>query len=255
MKDMITEHSRQNLPDKIKKEWQLRATALNRDNQKLRRAALSKKPSEAGPSEPGASCGNEAAAVEHEGSMLEVVWHNEPCTFWVESELGAGTFAKVFRVKQSMTHAQYALKVARSMGMDAAVAEYQVYTQLMGHPHILQCFGPVTVCMSDFPRFGLCLELCSDDLACYLTRPENLLANGASVPERWCFLFQILTGLRFIHERSILHADLKPNNVLVCQDRLLKISDFGKHGCLGGERRRQRPGIVFYTYCWPGSHD
>ena len=228
MKDMITEHSRQNLTDKIKKEWQLRATALNRDNQKLRRAALSKKPSEAGPSEPGASCGNEAAAVEHEGSMLEVVWHNEPCTFWVESELGAGTFAKVFRVKQSMTHAQYALKVARSMGMDAAVAEYQVYTQLMGHPHILHCFGPVTVCMSDFPRFGLCLELCSDDLACYLTRPENLLANGASVPERWCFLFQILTGLRFIHERSILHADLKPNNVLVCQDRLLKISDFGK---------------------------
>ena len=158
---------------------------------------------------------------------MEVVWRKEPCSFWVESELGAGTFAKVFGVKHSMTHTQYALKVARSMGMDAAVAEYQVYTQLMGHPHILQCFGPVTVSMDDFPRFGLCLELGSDDLVQYLTRPENLLVNGAGVPERWCFLFQILTGLRFIHEQSILHADLKPNNILVCQDRLLKISDFG----------------------------
>ena len=45
-------------------------------------------------------------------------------------------------------------------------------------------------------------------------------------------LLQIALGMRFIHAENILHRDLKPDNVLVFQDKtssfILKIADFGE---------------------------
>ncbi|XP_010555593.1 PREDICTED: mitogen-activated protein kinase homolog MMK2-like [Tarenaya hassleriana] len=40
-------------------------------------------------------------------------------------------------------------------------------------------------------------------------------------------LYQILRGLKYIHSGDILHLDLKPSNLLVNSDCLLKIADFG----------------------------
>jgi eukaryotic-like serine/threonine-protein kinase len=38
---------------------------------------------------------------------------------------------------------------------------------------------------------------------------------------------QIATGLNALHEAGIVHRDLKPTNILICQDRTVRLLDFG----------------------------
>jgi len=41
------------------------------------------------------------------------------------------------------------------------------------------------------------------------------------------FTYQILRGLKAIHSANIIHRDLKPSNILVNEDLLIKLCDFG----------------------------
>jgi glycogen synthase kinase 3 beta len=40
-------------------------------------------------------------------------------------------------------------------------------------------------------------------------------------------MYQLLNGLKNIHEKNIAHRDLKPENVLLSKDGVIKICDFG----------------------------
>lgn len=41
------------------------------------------------------------------------------------------------------------------------------------------------------------------------------------------FMFQLLCGLKYLHDHRIIHRDLKPGNLLVTRDCKLRITDFG----------------------------
>ncbi len=41
------------------------------------------------------------------------------------------------------------------------------------------------------------------------------------------FMFQLLCGLKYLHDNRIIHRDLKPGNLLVSKDCRLRITDFG----------------------------
>jgi cyclin-dependent kinase len=40
-------------------------------------------------------------------------------------------------------------------------------------------------------------------------------------------LYQLIKGVAYIHKYKILHRDLKPQNLLISKDGILKIADFG----------------------------
>lgn len=42
------------------------------------------------------------------------------------------------------------------------------------------------------------------------------------------FLFQLLRGLSYCHQRKVLHRDLKPQNLLINERGELKLADFGR---------------------------
>jgi len=60
------------------------------------------------------------------------------------------------------------------------------------------------------------------DLHKIIVSPQPLTSDHVKV-----FVYQLLRGLKYIHSSNILHRDIKPGNLLVNSNCILKICDFG----------------------------
>lgn len=65
-------------------------------------------------------------------------------------------------------------------------------------------------------------ELMQSDLHKIIVSSQPLTSDHVKV-----FLYQILRGLKYLHSTRILHRDIKPGNLLVNSNCMLKICDFG----------------------------
>ena len=92
----------------------------------------------------------------------------------------------------------------------------------------------------------LVCEFCNFDLAAFLERRAP--ATGFPLAVIASLSFQLLSGLEYLHTHSILHRDLKPQNILVCETPepnaaagtaryTLKLADFGLSRIYGSTER------------------
>ena len=59
------------------------------------------------------------------------------------------------------------------------------------------------------------------------------------------FLLQICSGLVHTHQKGVVHRDIKPGNILIQNEKVVKIVDFGM-ACSPGTRDDQVVGTVYY---------
>lgn len=90
--------------------------------------------------------------------------------------------------------------------------------RLLHHDNIINYYG--TEVHRD--KMFIFMEYCPLSL-------HDLLEQRGRIPEIIVkeIANQILNGLAYLHERDIVHRDIKPRNILVGQDKKLKIADFG----------------------------
>lgn len=73
-----------------------------------------------------------------------------------------------------------------------------------------------------FQELYVITELMQSDLHRIIVSPQPLTSDHVKI-----FLYQTLRGLKYLHSAKILHRDIKPGNLLVNSNCLLKICDFG----------------------------
>ena len=54
-------------------------------------------------------------------------------------------------------------------------------------------------------------------------------------------LYQILAGIEYLHSLGIAHRDLKPGNILITKDKVIKIIDFGLSNMYKSGNKLQSP--------------
>jgi len=94
-----------------------------------------------------------------------------------------------------------------------------------------------------FQEIYVITELMQSDLHKIIVSSQPLTSDHVKV-----FLYQILRGLKYLHSAKILHRDIKPGNLLVNSNCLLKICDFGLARVEEMDKRRHMTQEVVTQY-------
>jgi serine/threonine-protein kinase len=139
-------------------------------------------------------------------------------------QVGSGSFGHVYRVRDLRLNREVAMKVLDPrLTQDPAIAEaFQREAQLaasLKHPNIVSIYDIDA-------RLGLLwytMELIRGKSLGQLVADEGPLSLLRTVE----IIAEALFALEHAHERRLVHRDVKPENLLVDQDGLLHVTDFG----------------------------
>ena len=140
--------------------------------------------------------------------------------------LGAGANSTILRVRREADARDYALKIIPvtceddHKYLEQARHEFRV-GQMLAHPNLVKVFAFETE--SDW-RF----RVKKAKLLVEYVPGDPLDAVPLSAPARLTRVFEkIASGVAHMHSQGVLHADLKPNNVMLGRGTSVKVIDFG----------------------------
>jgi len=91
--------------------------------------------------------------------------------------------------------------------------------KLLKHKQIVQCYGS----RCEGRRQFIFLEYCSGGELFDRIEPDE----GMPEYQAQKFFNQLISGLDYLHKKGVSHRDIKPENLLLDENDILKISDFG----------------------------
>jgi hypothetical protein len=150
----------------------------------------------------------------HEGDVIDERYR-------VVRAIGEGGMGSVYEVVRVADDRHFALKIVTGRGDGAGLARFAREAQLIAeldHPNVVSI---VDIDVASDGRIFLVMELASGR-----SLEDHRTRYGDST---WALpiLRGLARGLTAVHARGIVHRDLKPSNVLVAEDLVVKIADFG----------------------------
>ncbi|CAH0490226.1 unnamed protein product [Peronospora farinosa] len=141
--------------------------------------------------------------------------------------IGHGAYGVVIAASDQITGNSVAIKnVPRTFDdlVDAKriVREIRLMRHLC-HPHVISLLDVMRPrSLAHFEDTYIITDLMETDLHRVINSPEALSSDHVAF-----ITYQMLCGLRYVHSAHIIHRDVKPSNVLINRDCLVKLCDFG----------------------------
>ncbi|XP_076960939.1 putative serine/threonine-protein kinase At1g54610 [Bidens hawaiensis] len=140
-------------------------------------------------------------------------------------KIGQGTYSNVYKARDLITGKVVALKKVRVDTLEPENVKFMAREILilkkLNHPNIIKLEGLVTSRMSS--SLYLVFEYMEHDLAGLAATQTAKFTE----PQIRCFMKQLLCGLEHCHKNGVLHRDIKGSNLLIDDNGILKIADFG----------------------------
>ncbi|KHN36642.1 Putative serine/threonine-protein kinase [Glycine soja] len=146
-------------------------------------------------------------------------------TFERFHKIGQGTYSTVYKARDLTDQKIVALKRVRFDNCDAESVKFMAREILvlrrLDHPNVIKLEGLITSKTSR--SLYLVFEYMEHDLTGLASSPSIKFSE----PQVKCYMQQLLSGLDHCHSRGVLHRDIKGSNLLIDNNGILKIADFG----------------------------
>ena len=154
--------------------------------------------------------------------------------FEILQPLGRGSFANVIKVCSLINHRIYAMKIL-DLENNVNVSqedkekyynnEIELITKL-NHQNIVKYYKSFT----ENNKIYIIMEYFDNgDLDSYIKalkfdKGKNENKNKAEI---WNIFYQCMAGLNYLHSMGVIHRDIKPQNIFMTKNKIIKIGDFG----------------------------
>jgi TolB-like protein len=142
--------------------------------------------------------------------------------------LGRGGMGVVYAAHDERLDREVAIKLIASLGDDAAISRFWREARAaasVSHPHVCQIYE-----IDEGPHgIYLAMELLDGE-----SLEQRLLRGACPVPEAATHASQLLDALQALHDRGLVHRDVKPSNLFLTPHGA-KLLDFGLARSIGGE--------------------
>lgn len=160
--------------------------------------------------------------------------------------LGVGNMGSAFEVKRLLDGTQLVAKKVNLAGLSEkdrqeALRESQLHSDLKS-PHIVSYKESFV----EKDQLIIIMEYCKGgDLACLLKKhtQNNQYLQESKVLN---LFFQVCLALDYLHQKGIVHRDIKSSNVYLTQEGVVKLGDFGVSKVLQGSTTATQIGTPYY---------
>lgn len=162
--------------------------------------------------------------------------------YTVVGELGRGAFSTVYKIKSNINQQFYCLKKINLKKTQDKYNEIHLL-QSLSHNNLVKYISSI----NDDTGIYIIMEYCEyGDLYSLLhsVRKKKVFVNEDII---WDIAYQSLLALEYLHNKHIIHRDIKLLNIFLSKDKIVKIGDFGMSKLLANkEMKMSRVGTPLY---------
>mmetsp|Transcript_1929 Transcript_1929/g.4556 ORF Transcript_1929/g.4556 Transcript_1929/m.4556 type:complete len:517 (+) Transcript_1929:1319-2869(+) len=160
--------------------------------------------------------------------------------------LGKGSYGSVYKVKRISDEKVYAVKETDVKAMSQterqeAVNEIRLLASV-SHPNIVE----YNEAFLDGNKLCIVMEYATAGDLAGLIKKQKHSRKPFDELQVWKYFIQIARGISALHEMRVLHRDIKPGNIFVGDDEVLKIGDLGIAKLLKGSMAKTQIGTPHY---------
>lgn len=159
--------------------------------------------------------------------------------------IGRGAFGVVLLVEDKMVHEEIVLKfiTPQLTSNDDTIKRFVLemkYARKITHENVIRIY--------DFITFGHSYAMSMEYFDAHSLAAELKTHTPLPIDRSLRILQDICLGMAVTHKGNLVHRDLKPSNILINDDDLVKIVDFGLAAAAReGESRLTKTGIILGT--------